>query len=313
MSNAVITMRFALILLLFALLASGATFKLYLTDGSYQLVSEYKILDDRIRYYSTERGEWEEIPKELVDLKRTQAEVAVREQNQAEERKLIEDEEKAERAERQKIANIPAEPGAYHEKGAAGAMTALKAAETKLVINKKRQILKVLAPVPLINGKGTVEIEGVASGFAVDSKRPEFYLRLSKEQAFGIFRLNPSKGGTRIVEDVMIVPVVNQRVEEPEEIEIFRQQVADGLYKIWPMQDLEAGEYAVVEYTPLEVNPLVWDFAVPAAVGLPPTPLAERRAKAKAQRKAEEAEDKAIDKQIEQKKAGGPAAPQKKK
>ena len=50
-------------------------------------------------------------------------------------------------------------------------------------------------------------------------------------------------------------------MEEPEQVEIFRQQMDDGLYKIWPTTPLEPGEYAVMECTDGKVNIQIWDFA----------------------------------------------------
>ena len=41
--------------------------KLVLKDGSFQLIREYRREGDRVRYYSAERGEWEEIPAAMVD------------------------------------------------------------------------------------------------------------------------------------------------------------------------------------------------------------------------------------------------------
>ena len=58
-----------------AAIVLAASQRLYLKDGSYHSVREYQKVGDRVRYYSTERGDWEEIPLDLVDLKRTEEEV----------------------------------------------------------------------------------------------------------------------------------------------------------------------------------------------------------------------------------------------
>ncbi|MEO7651484.1 MAG: hypothetical protein ABIZ80_13545, partial [Bryobacteraceae bacterium] len=221
-------------------------------------VREYQVQDDRVRYYSVERSDWEEIPRDLVDLKRTESERAERKEKLAEESRLLAEEDKAERQRATEVAKVPQGPGVHYING--DALSPLKQADTKIHNKKGRSILKVLAPIPIVTGKSTVEIDGVRAAFKVTSDRPEFYFRLTAEQRFTIIRLRPDKN-VRIVEKVTIMPVTNEMVEEPEVIEIFRQQVEEGLYKIWPTKPLEPGEYAVVEYTEGKVNMLVWDFS----------------------------------------------------
>ena len=51
-------------------------------------------------------------------------------------------------------------------------------------------------------------------------------------------------------------------IEQTDLIDTFRQQLADGLYKIWPTKPLEPGEYAVVEYTEGKGNIQIWDFSL---------------------------------------------------
>ena len=41
--------------------------KLILTDGTFQVAREYTVEGDRVRYWSVERSQWEEIPAALVD------------------------------------------------------------------------------------------------------------------------------------------------------------------------------------------------------------------------------------------------------
>jgi hypothetical protein len=245
--------------LLLVIAADAATIRLYLKDGSHHNVREYQKQADRVRYYSTERGDWEEIPLDLVDLKRTEAEVASREADRKEEAAVADAEEKAERAQRREIERIPMESGVFIVDGEK--VSVVKQAESKVVNNKRRSILKAMSPIPIVSGKATVEVDGLKSPLVLTAERPEFYIRLAAEERFQIVRLTPAKA-SRIVQKWDIVPVTKEIIETSDVIESFRQQLADGLYKIWPTKPLSAGEYAVVEYTEGKGNVQVWDFTI---------------------------------------------------
>lgn len=259
-------MRRAIVLFLICVsLTFAATVRLYLKDGTYQRVREYKVLSDRVRYYTLERGDWEEVPLDLVDLKRTDAEVKARDEATKEEVAAVAVEEKAERQAAAEVAKVPERTGAYMVDGTQ--IVAIAPAEITLVMDKKRHILQVLMPAPVLSGKGWVEIKGDTSKNVAPSNMPEFYIRLEKEERFGILRLSPGKGGARILEKVSVIPISKEIREEQDQVQVFRRQLGEGLYKIWPMKALEPGEYAVVEFSPAETDGIKlqgWDFSVRA-------------------------------------------------
>jgi hypothetical protein len=247
-----------------ALALLGETFKLYLKDGGYHLVREYQVQGDRIRYYSTERSDWEEIPTELIDLKKTEAEHKGKEERISEESRAEADEEKAERDLRKEIASIPMNSGAYFKRG--GKVEALPSADYQISTNKKRKTLQVLSPIPLVPGKASVVIKGEHATFTITDERPEFYLRLAQEERFEIVSLTPKKG-VRVVENLSILPVVKQAEESRKEMATFEQDLGNSLYKVWPEKPLPPGEYALVEFADsqdaTDIELIIWDFARP--------------------------------------------------
>jgi len=255
--------KYLLAFLLFAATAWAASLKLYLKDGTFHVVREYKVETDRVRYYSMERSEWEEIPLDLVDLKRTETEVFERQAELEKDAKVISAEEKVERELQKQVTRIPQEPGVYWIDGKE--TKTIKAAECTVHTDKKRSILAKLAPVPIVSGKGTLELQGAHSQNVFTNGDQEFFFQLSETERFGIAKLTP-KGDVRIVETLTFVPVSKETVEEPTMIESFKQELTpDGLYKIWAKETLPPGEYALVEYTEAKLNIQVFDFAIKAA------------------------------------------------
>jgi hypothetical protein len=248
-----------LVVLLFWIPARAANLKLYLKDGSYQVVREYQVLEDRVRFYSVERGEWEEIPLDLIDLKRTETEVKERQAAIAEEAKVFTADEQARREQQREIDRVPQNTGVYLLEGKE--LKPLKQAECETVTNKGRSILKVLVPLPVVAKETTVELNGTRSEQVVTNPQPEFYFRLAADEPHMIVRLG-LKRDSRLVQKWAIMPMSEEVVEEQEEIPAFRRQLDEGLVKIWPKEPLKPGEYAVVEYSPGQRNIQVWDFSL---------------------------------------------------
>jgi len=252
--------KFCLVLLVLALAASAANVKLYLKDGAYHLVREYQVQTDRVRYYSVERSDWEEIPLDMVDLKRTESEAAERQETLKQEAKIIDEENAAEKAVREEKNRIPQDPGVYWIDGKEAKV--MQPGEVAVHSNKGRTILQKLSPIPAVTGKATLEMTGAHSTHVFTDPEQEFYIQLSEPQAFGIVKLT-TKGAIRIVENLTYHPIDKDEVyEERTTVDILHRQLADDLYKIWAKDPLEPGEYAVVEYTDGKVNIQCFDFAI---------------------------------------------------
>jgi hypothetical protein len=147
----------------------------------------------------------------------------------------------------------------------------VKQAESKLAGSKRNTVLRVITPVPIVAGKSNLEVEGKHAALNVGVPRPEFYIRLSADEKFLIVKGTVTRNNSRIFQRWTVIPVSNELFQEQDEVEIFRQQLGSNLYKIWPQKPLDAGEYAVIQYTEGKPNTQVWDFSYYPAGGPPKT------------------------------------------
>lgn len=244
--------------LICAPLLVGQKVHLYLTDGGDITVKRYEVIEDRVRYYSLERSAWEEIPLQYVDLEKTERE----QERKQTARATRAEEDRIERAARRKarteLHTVPLDDGVYYLRGKA--VEVLEQVEVIVVGNKKRTLLQAIAPVFL--GKSTLEIAGIESKFVTHGDRPMLYARLEKIERLMLIRLTEKKGKTRIVQRLLKAPKGAEVMEQQEEIEVFRQQLAPRVYKVWPVEPIGPGEYALIEFTRGKADVRVWDFTI---------------------------------------------------
>ncbi len=253
--------RLLLLFALFTATLAAANFKLYMKEGDYQLVREYKVEGDTLRFYSIERSEWEEIPVSIVDLKKTEAE---RSERQAFLEKQAADssaEDDAARTRRAEIRQIPVDPGVYRLED--GKLRIFAEPESIVHNEKGMNTLKKLAPLPVFSNKATLELKGAHSENVIHGEdRPEFFLQLAAVEPFGIFEVTTEKT-VRVIERIKIDQMTKEMTEERKAIPIFQKQLTEnGLFKIWPQEPLPKGDYVVMEYVEGKMNQRVWDFRV---------------------------------------------------
>ena len=271
-------MRFRILLLSSVLLLPlwGQKLKLYLREGGNLTVKEYEVVEDRVRYYSLERSKWEAIPLALVDLDRTRRGV----ERQTARRKERAQQDRVERAARRKgrteLHRVPLEDGVYYS--GSDRVVLIEQAELTIDASKKRVFLQVLAPVPLLS-KSTVEVEGTQAKLLVGNANPMFYVRLEQITRLAIVRLKDKKK-SRLVQTLQKMPQQTELLAEQEELEVFRQQLAPRVYKIWPTELIPPGNYAVVEFDRGGENLRVWDFTYRRDVSSGTTKTANKPARA---------------------------------
>jgi hypothetical protein len=263
--------------------------KLFLTDGSFQIVREYQRQGDRVRYYSVERSSWEEIPATLVDWAATEKAEAELDAQQKELAKQIAESEKAARFAGLDVDTsfevrpnifLPDAVGFYVLDGNKIASMQQEKAETHT--EKGRAVAKIVTGMPLISGKQDVEIPGKQANLRIHTGDAEFYFRTADQREPHLTLLRATVKGEKRAVEVITTNIAGQQSFKHQEVSLLQWDAARGLYRYTVDHPLEAGEYAIIETTQAEGQSMfLWTFGVDALSDAKPasaTPAAKDKA-----------------------------------
>ncbi len=272
--------------------------RLILKDGSYQLVTKYEVKGDRVRYYSAERDEWEELPNALVDWAATNkyekeraAGAAVPEAVEVD--KEIETERAVEESKTPAVApglHLPEESGVFMLDNYKGEPQLVEVQQTAGDVNRdtKSNIFRG-AINPIAGVRQTIELDGAHASIQSHVEVPSLYINVDPgvdlsndssprsagqepqqpqqpQQArvpFDRFRIIHAdvKNGKRILGNVKR-NVTGKISQDERYVKTTIDRVNGGWLKVTPIESLPKGEYALVEMSNEGMNLYVWDFGV---------------------------------------------------
>lgn len=244
--------------------------KLILTDGTFQIVREYRREGDRVRYYSLERSAWEEIPAGMVDWAATQKAEA---QQDAQQKELAQQAAESERAARFADLDVdtsfevrpgtflPDDAGFYALDGNKIAVMQQERAEVH--IEKGRAVARIVTGMPMITTKQDMEIPGQQAKLRIHTGDAEFYFRTADKREPHLKLLRAQLKGEKRSLEIITTNIAGQQKYENREVSLLQWDTARGLYRFTVDQPLESGEYAILETTPTEGQSMyVWTFGV---------------------------------------------------
>lgn len=286
----------AAVVFLATLAGAEAGRRLILKDGSFQDVTKYEIQGDRVRYYSAERFDWEEMPKELVDWPATQKYEEELKKGVAHSAEQVdretEEDKKEEEARTPEIAphlRLPDGGGVYvldyyRERPE---LIELQQSTSELNRDMKGNILRATIN-PLASAKQKIEVPGPHAKVQVHVPRPEIYVNVddapsdaandsgkskdkadeqqpAKNERYRIVRMETKKD-SRVLGNLKVT-MTGKTSQQETFIPTSGEPIGGGWVKVTPLRDLDPGEYAIVEMlNDKEMNLYVWDLgANPAA------------------------------------------------
>ncbi|MGA2097100.1 MAG: hypothetical protein ABSH39_12430 [Candidatus Acidiferrum sp.] len=262
--------------------------KLMLKDGSYQLVRDYEKNGERVRYFSVERGGWEEIPASLVDWDATKKAEAADEKTTEAMLEKVRIQEAAKNAQTpvDVDASLTVAPGVFLPDGEGmfalegKSIKRIEQAGSQVSADKKTVLKQVLSPIPIVPSKHNIELPGAKAAVRLTSQTPEFYLREPPPDPNKVSSLDRTgrqdmagpdvvlvhakvKGNKRLLESIRSL-FGTELSQDRVEVSMQRWEVAPDIYRFTLSEPLPPGEYALTEILDDGLNLFVWDFGVDA-------------------------------------------------
>lgn len=285
---------FRRIVIVFALVATAFAAnlqKLILKDGSDQVVQKYEVKGDRVRYYSAERVQWEEIPSSMIDwdaTKKLEAQQAAadapKEVHIPTPEELAKQLEEAQTPEVAPDLRLPKDGGVFvvDTGGAQPRLVELTQNTGQINAHAGKNVLKSMVTKGIAMNTQTIELDGAHSKIQIHTARPAVYINVdespddpnasvarkryeerpaSDAYRFKIVKLD-SKGDVRVIGSTSSFRGEDMGSQQAVLGTVGRILSGDVWIKIEPKQDLEPGEYAVAEMIGSDdINRFVWDFA----------------------------------------------------
>jgi hypothetical protein len=264
--------------------------KLMLKDGTYQVIREYQRNGDRVRYYSLERGDWEEIPASMVDWDATARVAGDEEKASAAQVEKIHKQEEARRMDNVadidaslqvggKGAFLPEGEGMFVVEGKSVRVMDQVAAQMKT--DKLRTLGQIMSPVPMVPGKQSIVLPGARAGLRLKIQTPEFYLREPPPDPEKVSTIQKSKRAgdngpdvelirAKVVRNGRQLESINtlfgeQVSKKRDSVSIQRWEVAPDVYRFTLSEPLPPGEYILAQIEEEGLDIFVWEFGVDEA------------------------------------------------
>jgi hypothetical protein len=272
--------------------------RLIMKDGSYQAATQWEIKGDRVRYYSAERYDWEELPTSLVDWAATDKYNGEREGQRNENIKEIAKADEADERESPLVATglrLPNTGGVFLFDDFKGQPQLDELIQNGGELNKHtgRNILRSAINPVALSSTQTIELQGLHARVQAHTGQPAIFLNIDtsddsqpaftqktpdKDQPanrYGIVRVEQKK-------DVRVVGKLNVAVygkvsQKESWIPVTTAPLGEWV-KLTPTEPLPPGEYAVVELLEKkQINLFVWDFGVDPSAPANPTAWTPRQ------------------------------------